>query len=120
MRGWGVVAAVLCVGCTYDFDSFMPGAVDAAVSADGSSDAPVDSGCTPTDAQSPCFAAATACAASCRSKRATCEAACTKPGCTKGCANEEAGCRTACANECSSCSTAAGCAAPAQCWSSLG
>lgn len=107
---------VLLAGCTYDFDAYLPDGADATAGDTG----PVDSGCTPPDAASPCYATAGSCAGSCQSARATCEAACSNPGCRKNCASQESVCRDGCVNACSSCTAGQGCAAPTQCRAALG
>lgn len=107
--------AVLSAGCTYDFDAYLPNGADASVDS-----GPVDTGCTPPDSGSACYATATSCATSCTSTRTTCEAACSNPGCRKNCASQESVCRDGCVNACSSCTAGQGCAAPTQCRAALG
>jgi hypothetical protein len=108
-----LVAAVVCAGCTYDFDFYLPNgaALDATAV-----DAPVDTApaCTP-DGGDACYATARGCGGMCAATRGTCEAACTNAGCRKTCRDAETSCKATCVNACTTCTTTGGCATTARC-----
>lgn len=114
-----LVAAIACVGCTYDFESYLP-------SGESSSDATTADAAVDTapacvlDGGDGCYGTARTCGDTCRATRATCEAACTNPGCRKNCRDADTACRSACTSDCTTCTTNLGCATAARCQTEVG
>jgi hypothetical protein len=88
------------VGCSYDFDRFLPTAADAQVDE-------ASAGCPEPAAR--CGATARQCTDGCASNRTSCELRCTTGGCRSRCRSEEQICRLRCQVECAGCLDGAAC-----------